>query len=80
LDHAHARHHWAGRRAESAFADVRRALAQDLGEAGFGVACGGIPTTAAEIPSSLQSWGWLHEENEKLQIECEAADSRRPVA
>jgi hypothetical protein len=35
-----ARRHAAGRLTEYAFADVRRALARDLADVGFGVACG----------------------------------------
>jgi hypothetical protein len=27
-----------------------------------------IPAMAPEIPSSLQSWGWWHKQNEKLQV------------
>jgi hypothetical protein len=40
LDHAPTRRYAAGRRTEYAFADVRRALAHELADGGFGVDCG----------------------------------------
>ncbi len=40
LDHAPTRRYAAGRRTAYAFADVRRALAHELADGGFGVNCG----------------------------------------